>query len=109
LKLSAFGELWERKAKRIQKESPYGNLPGWRLQSLIVKYGEEVLQEEFAMQLIILFQRIFMESNVPVKLRPYRILALSNKSGLIEPIPNSLSLDKLKKQHTNLLNFFTQV
>jgi len=105
---SAFGELWERKGKRIQKESPSGNVHGWHMQSLIVKYGEEVLQEEFAMQLIIQFQRIFFESNIPVKLCPYRILAISSKSGLIEPIPNSLSLDKLKKQHTNLLNFFIQ-
>jgi len=45
---------------------------------------------------------------VPVKLRPYKILAISSKSGLIEPIKDSLSLDKLKKQHTNLLNFFVQ-
>jgi phosphatidylinositol kinase/protein kinase (PI-3 family) len=58
------------------------------------------------MQLIIQFQRIFEESNLPVKLLPYRILAISSKAGFIEPIPNSLSLDKLKKQHTNLLNFF---
>ena len=64
---------------------------------------------QFAMQMIVQFQRIFHESNVPVKLLPYRILAVSSKSGLIEPIPNSLSLDKLKKQHTNLLNFFLQV
>jgi len=75
---------------------------------LIVKAGEEVLQEEFAMQLIVQFQRIFHESGVPVKLIPYRILAISAKSGLIEPVPNSLSLDKLKKKHTNLLNFFIQ-
>lgn len=61
------------------------------------------------MQLIIQFQRIFVEAAVPVKLCPYRILAVSSKSGLIEPIPNSLSLDKLKKQHTNLLNFFILV
>ena len=51
------------------------------MQALIVKYGEEVLQEEFAMQLIVQFQRIFLETNMPVKLCPYRILAISNKSG----------------------------
>ena len=60
------------------------------------------------MQLIVQFQRIFLETNMPVKLCPYRILAISSKSGFIEPVPNSLSLDKLKKQHTNLLNFFIQ-
>jgi phosphatidylinositol kinase/protein kinase (PI-3 family) len=64
---------------------------------------------QFAMQLIIQFQRIFTEANIPLTVCPYRILAVSSKAGLIEPIPNSLSLDKLKKQHTNLLNFFIQV
>jgi len=103
-----FGEMWERKVKRIKAESPYGNNVRWRMMPLIVKAGEEVLQEEFAMQLIVQFQRIFHETGVPVKLVPYRILAISAKSGLIEPVPNSLSLDKLKKQHTNLLNFFIQ-
>lgn len=105
----AFGEPVAKKMKRIASTSPYGNLPGWRIQPLIVKYGEEVLQEEFAMQCIIQFQRIFYESKVPAILVPYRILAVSAKSGLIEPVPNCLSLDTLKKNHTNLLHFFIQV
>eukprot|EP01119_Soliformovum_irregulare_P002276 TRINITY_DN12560_c0_g1_i1.p1 TRINITY_DN12560_c0_g1~~TRINITY_DN12560_c0_g1_i1.p1 ORF type:complete len:930 (+),score=250.34 TRINITY_DN12560_c0_g1_i1:145-2934(+) len=104
----AYGELWDKQARRIKSESPFGNLPGWRMQPLILKSGEEILQEEFAMQLIIQFQRIFMETGTPVKVLPYRISAISSKAGFIEPIPNSLSLDKLKKQHTNLLNFFIQ-
>lgn len=103
-----FGELWEKKTKRIQQESPYGNIPNWRIQSLIVKYGDEALQEEFAMQLLVQFQRIFLETGLSAKIIPYRILAISSKSSLIEPIPNSLSLDTLKKKHTNLLNFFVQ-
>jgi len=104
----AFGELLENKAIRIKKDSPFGALPHWRMLPLIVKFGDQMLQEEFAMQLIVQFRRIFQDSGVPVKLCPYRILAISAKSGFIEPIPNSLSLDKLKKQHTNLLNFFIQ-
>jgi len=103
---SAFGELISHREKRIQKVSPFGSFENWRIQPLIVKYGDEVLQEEFAMQLVVQFQRIFEESQVPVKLCPYRILAVSSKSGLIEPIPNSLSLDNLKKKHENLLHFF---
>lgn len=105
---AAFGEMWDKQARRIKSESPHGSTSQWRMQPLIVKSGEEVLQEEFAMQLIIQFQRIFAETNVPVEVLPYKILATSSKAGFIEPIPNSLSLDKLKKQHTNLLNFFVQ-
>ena len=60
------------------------------------------------MQLMVQFQRIFRQAGVPVKVITYRILAISPISGLIEPIPNSVSLDTLKKRHTNLLNFFLQ-
>ena len=42
----AFGELWEKKAKRIKTESPHGSTERWRMLPLIVKAGEEVLQEE---------------------------------------------------------------
>jgi hypothetical protein len=66
----AFQELWDQKAGRLKKLSPYGHLDGWRMQQIIVKSGEEVLQEEFAMQLIIQFQRIFEETALPVKLLP---------------------------------------
>ncbi|PRP78969.1 hypothetical protein PROFUN_13281 [Planoprotostelium fungivorum] len=104
----AFGELWPRKVMRIKQSSEFGQYAKWRMQPLIVKNGDEVLQEELAMQLIVQFQRIFHETHTPVKVMPYRILAVTAKSGLIEPVPNSLSLDKLKKQHTNLLNFFIQ-
>lgn len=61
-----FGEMWERKVKRIKAESPYGNNLRWRMMPLIVKAGEEVLQEEFAMQLIVQFQRIFHETGTPI-------------------------------------------
>ena len=60
------------------------------------------------MQLIIQFQKIFMESEIAVTLVPYRILAVSPSSGFIEAIPSSISLDSLKKQHLNLLNFFVR-
>jgi hypothetical protein len=43
---SAYGELFEKKLKRIKANSPFGMQPRWNLQHLIVKSGEEVLQEE---------------------------------------------------------------
>jgi phosphatidylinositol 4-kinase len=58
------------------------------------------------MQLLIQFQQIFVENEVPVILVPYRIFAITPNSGFIEPIPSSISLDSLKKRHLNLLNFF---
>jgi len=42
----AFGELFSGKVKRIARTSPFSSLPGWHLQPIIVKYGDQVLQEE---------------------------------------------------------------
>ena len=49
------------------------------------------------MQLIKRFNDIFTKAEIPLKLRPYEILITSPSSGLIEFIPNTISLDSLKK------------
>lgn len=49
------------------------------------------------MQLIKRFDDIFKEADIPLKLRPYEILITSPSSGLIEFLPNTISLDSLKK------------
>jgi phosphatidylinositol kinase/protein kinase (PI-3 family) len=51
-----------------------------------------------AMQLIKSFYDVFHGANIPLKLRPYEILTTSSTSGLIEFIPNSISIDSLKKK-----------
>ena len=50
------------------------------------------------MQLIKCFHDVFTQANIPLKLRPYEILITSSTSGLIEFIPNSISIDSLKKK-----------
>lgn len=51
------------------------------------------------MQLIKFFENIFLASNVSVWLYTYRILSTSKSTGLIELIPDAISLDGLKKKH----------
>jgi phosphatidylinositol 4-kinase len=61
------------------------------------------------MQLIKRFADIFTQAEIPLKLRPYEILITSPSSGLIEFLPNTISLDGLKKslpEKWNLNNFF---
>eukprot|EP01120_Amphizonella_sp_Union-15-10_P015802 TRINITY_DN8196_c0_g1_i1.p1 TRINITY_DN8196_c0_g1~~TRINITY_DN8196_c0_g1_i1.p1 ORF type:complete len:775 (+),score=155.36 TRINITY_DN8196_c0_g1_i1:63-2327(+) len=104
-----FGELWAQKKKRIKNSSPFGSLPHWNAQTFIVKHGDFVLQEQFALQLIAQFQFIFDEAKVPCKLMTYKIIALTSQSGLIQVVPDALSIDKLKqkdKQFSTLRNFF---
>lgn len=82
----------------------------WTTRSIIVKNGDLVLQEQFAMQLITQFQRIFDAEGVPLELTIYRIMSIDHESGLIEVIPNSVSLDNLKKKikGNTLLEFFKE-
>lgn len=50
------------------------------------------------MQLITKFQDIFRESELPLFLRPYRIVSTGKNSGLLETITDAQSLDALKKR-----------
>jgi phosphatidylinositol 4-kinase B len=50
------------------------------------------------MQLITKFQEIFKENNLPLWLRPYRIISTGKTCGLIETITDAQSLDALKKK-----------
>ncbi|XP_023347591.1 phosphatidylinositol 4-kinase beta [Eurytemora carolleeae] len=106
---SVLKEPWEEKVKRIRENSPYGNLETWNLLSVIVKCGDDLRQELLAYQYLTLLQRIWKEEHVPLYVRPYKILVLSNDSGLIEPILNTVSLHQVKKNSKmSLLEYFLQ-
>ena len=49
------------------------------------------------MQMIGYIKRIFMEEKVNVWIFTYKIVSTSKSTGLIQLIPNSISLDGLKK------------
>jgi len=106
----AYPELWVEKEERLRKSSPYGNLPGWKLQSVVVKAGDDLRQEQLAVQLISTFHKIWRKSELPLWLFPYAVVATSSSTGLIETIPDAISLDTLKKRIPNaktLEDYFT--
>ena len=94
---AGFGELWAERVFRLRKASPSSSLPGWTVKAFIVKSNDDLLQEQFAMTLIREFDRIFNFARLPLRLRPYRILATSPRSGLIEVVPDAKSLDAIKR------------
>eukprot|EP01130_Rhizamoeba_saxonica_P015078 TRINITY_DN6697_c0_g1_i1.p1 TRINITY_DN6697_c0_g1~~TRINITY_DN6697_c0_g1_i1.p1 ORF type:complete len:840 (-),score=188.13 TRINITY_DN6697_c0_g1_i1:52-2538(-) len=104
----AFGVPTAEREKRIKADSPFYGLESWSTRSLIVKHGDCVLQEQFVMQLIRQFQNIFDENGLPLPLCYYRITALSADSGIIEVIPDAISLDAVKQKSgcKTLLEFF---
>lgn len=104
-----FKEKWREKEKRIRKTSQYSHVKGWRLVPVIVKSNDDLRQEQLAGMLIKYMHTILQEARVDGYLHPYDIVALNADSGLIEAIPNTVSLDVIKKKefgyHT-LSNFF---
>jgi hypothetical protein len=93
--------LWAEKEERIRKTSPFGRLPNWNLYSVIVKSGDDLRQEQLAVQLIETFYKIFKKAELPLYLYSYNVIATSSNSGLIETIPDAISIDALKKRIPN--------
>ena len=61
------------------------------------------------MQIINKSKEIFKRENVNVFIRTYDILIISHNSGIIECVPDAISLHSIKKRtpnYTNLLSFF---
>lgn len=91
-------ESWEQKKERIRRTSPYGSLPNWNLFSVIYKHGDDLRQEQLAIQLIKQFHNIFQDAGLPLYLKPYHILVTSGHSGLIEVLRDAVSIHQLKKE-----------
>uniref|UniRef100_A0A5S6R0F7 Phosphatidylinositol 4-kinase beta n=1 Tax=Trichuris muris TaxID=70415 RepID=A0A5S6R0F7_TRIMR len=94
---SVLSEPWTEKAKRIRENSPYGNLPGWRLLPVMVKTGDDLRQELLAYQIMCQLQEIWNLERVPLRLRLYKTLVISRDSGMIEPVVNAVSLHQIKR------------
>ncbi len=103
-----FGELIEEQANRIRKFSPFGQFNTWGLFKMIVKSGEDLRQEQFATQLINEFHQIFQMEKVECWVNSYEIIATGDNVGIIECVPNAISIDQLKKKIGNntLRSFF---
>lgn len=99
-----FAERWVDKEARLARESPYSVLPGWRLLPVIVKSNDDLRQEQFVSQLLKQFHSCFRSEDVPVWMRPYDILATAADGGLIEAVPDTISVDSLKRSSPGFLS-----
>eukprot|EP00004_Rigifila_ramosa_P027530 TRINITY_DN9016_c0_g1_i1.p2 TRINITY_DN9016_c0_g1~~TRINITY_DN9016_c0_g1_i1.p2 ORF type:complete len:921 (-),score=201.19 TRINITY_DN9016_c0_g1_i1:9-2771(-) len=105
----AFGEKWKKREERLRRVSPFGHVTGWELYCCIVKNGDDLRQDQLAIQLIDQFSSIFQEAKLPLFLRTYRILITAPDAGLMETVVDSVSLDSLKKKtpnYTSLTKYF---
>ena len=107
--IKIFGEKWSDITEKYKKESAYNKFETYILKSFIAKSNDDLRQELLALQLIKKFDLIFKKSEINLKLYPYEILVTSKNSGLIEFLPNTISIDSLKKSlplNWNLNTFY---
>ena len=96
-----FGETMVQQTARLRKNSPFGFLTSYKLYNVIIKSGEDLRQEQFASQLINEFRQIFKFEKVKCWVYPYEIIATGTDVGIIEVVPNSISIDQMKRKSKN--------
>ena len=96
-----FKESWSAKERRLRAKSVYGSHPNWRLLPILLKSNDDLRQEQLASQLIYRIASILAQEKVPVWLCPYEIVALTDRGGIIEAIPDTISIDSLKRNDPN--------
>ena len=80
-----------------------------RLVPVIVKARDDLRQEQFAAQLIQMAAKILRDARVGVRLRAYDVIATGPDGGVIEAVPDTVSLDALRRndaKYAGLLDFF---
>ncbi|KAJ8603810.1 hypothetical protein CTAYLR_000229 [Chrysophaeum taylorii] len=97
-----FGEPWVVQRERVRRASPIGDEPSWNLTSLIVKSNDDLRQEVCALQIIAACNDAFEAAglagdNGGLWLRNYSIVPTGASTGIIETMPDAVSLDALKK------------
>lgn len=93
-----FGHPWHATVHNFALLSPDSHLPNWDMLSVIYKAGDDCRQEALAMQLINVFHDAFTRAQLPLRLRPYFTLVTSHSSGVIETVPDTMSVDGIKRK-----------
>ncbi len=79
----------------------------------MVKGGDDLRQEIICMQLIYKMKEILNDANLEIFIKPYEIIVLSENSGILEFVSNSISIDSMKKKRDedsrSISDFFADV
>lgn len=89
-------ETVKEQEERIRSASPFGALKTWKLIHVIVKSGDDLRSEQFAMQLIETINLIFKRRKLKLSLTTYDILSTGENCGIVQFIPESYSIDYIK-------------
>ena len=96
---------------QLRRASPYSHLEHWGVEGLIAKSNDDLRQEMFVMQLIAYFRNIFAQESDKLWLKSYHVLSITQRTGIIQLIKRSQSLDSVKKDESwpgDLRSLFTK-
>lgn len=98
---SPFGKDIATLEEEIKFSSPFKFFKSYKVFHFIAKSDDDLRQELMVLHIIKKLKLIFDQANIPLKLRPYSIEVTSSSSGLIEFLPNTNSIDGIKKYFSN--------
>jgi len=107
-----FREDWTTKQERVRSQSAYGSHPNWRLLPILIKSNDDLRQEQLVAQVINCISNVLAKANILIWLYPYDIIALTHRAGIIEAIPDTISIDSLRKNYpnfTDLKSFYVEL
>ncbi|KAI5172509.1 phosphatidylinositol 4-kinase B [Nematocida sp. LUAm3] len=90
-------EEWMHVVRKTKESSSYRDMPNWRVNSLIVKSGSDMKQEQLITQILFAIKRIWKEENVSLFLQGYRVMVTGKDSGLIETVTGARSIHQIKR------------
>ena len=76
---------------------------------VIMKTNDDLRQEVFTMQCISTMDQIFRQANLPLWLKPYEILALGPRCGMLEVIEDFADISTIKEKLSTKDRFATLV
>jgi phosphatidylinositol 4-kinase len=92
-----FEDEWKNSIDKIIENSVYKGLKSHRVRAYMVKGGDDMRQEFFAMELIKQMAKIWKDEKLKLWVKTYDVIIFTRNSGFIEFIPDTITMSKLKK------------
>ena len=62
---------------------------------IIFKNGDDMRQDLLTLQLIRIMDKIWLDSGIDFRMKPYRVIATADQVGMIEIVLNSETISKI--------------
>ena len=72
------------------------------------KKNDDVRQDKIVLQIISVIDQLLKDINKDCKFTAYKTLALSEKDGMLEFVPDSMEIANIIKVHGKIINFLRE-